>query len=47
MQQLQDGKVDVVVAFPTAPLDDLAAGNQSKITIVHTRIDPVESLRSE
>jgi len=42
MQQLQDGKVDVVVSFPTAPLDDLAGGNQSKITIVHTRIDPVE-----
>ena len=29
-------------SFPTAPLDDLAAGKQSKITIVHTRIDPVE-----
>jgi len=42
MQQLQDGKVDVIVSFPTAPLDDLAAGKQSKITVVHTRLDPVE-----
>ena len=32
----------MVVTFPAKPLDDLAGGNQSKITIVHTRLDPVE-----
>lgn len=41
-QQLRDGDVDVVVSFPAAPLDDVAAGHQSTITIVHTRLDPVE-----
>jgi len=41
-RQLQDGTIDVVVTFPAKPLDDIAGGNQSKITIVHTRLDPVE-----
>ena len=41
-RQLQDGTIDVVVTFPDKPLDDIAAGNPSKITVVHTRLDPVE-----
>lgn len=41
-RRLRDGDVDVVVTFPASPLDDIAGGEQSKITIVHTRLDPVE-----
>jgi ABC-2 type transport system permease protein len=39
---LADGDIDVVVTFPADPMTDIAGGNQSKITIVHTRLDPVE-----
>jgi len=41
-RQLRDGDVDVVVEFPETPLDDIGGGEQSKITVVHTRLDPVE-----
>jgi ABC-2 type transport system permease protein len=40
--RLQHGGVDVVVAFPADPLKDVLGGHQSQITIVHTRLDPIE-----
>jgi ABC-2 type transport system permease protein len=42
MQQLEDGDVDLVVEFPLDPLADVLEGEPAVITVVHTRLDPVE-----
>ncbi|MCU1502297.1 MAG: putative multidrug transporter permease protein [Ilumatobacteraceae bacterium] len=41
-RRLQDGDVDVVVSFPADPMQDVLNGQQSQITIIHTRLDPIE-----
>ncbi|HSB87014.1 MAG TPA: ABC transporter permease [Ilumatobacteraceae bacterium] len=41
-KELRDGNVDVVVGFPDAPMQTLVEGQHPKITIMHTRLDPIE-----
>jgi len=42
MRQLEDGDVDLVVEFPVDPLAQVLEGEPAVITVVHTRLDPVE-----
>ena len=39
---LADDKVDVVVVFPADPLQEVLAGRQAVIKIVHDKIDPIQ-----
>jgi ABC-2 type transport system permease protein len=41
-RKLQDGDIDVMVQFPSDPIDDISQGNRAKIEVVHTRLDPVQ-----
>jgi len=41
-ERLEDGDVDLVVTFPDQPLETVLAGEQAAITLVHTRLDPIE-----
>ena len=41
-QQLVDGDIDLIVTFPDDPLGTVLAGEQAPITVVHTRLDPIE-----
>jgi len=34
--------IDLIVAFPDAPLDTVLGGKRAPITVIHTRIDPIE-----
>jgi ABC-2 type transport system permease protein len=40
--RLNRGDVDVVVEFPTDPLGTVLSGKQAPITVLHTRLDPIE-----
>jgi ABC-2 type transport system permease protein len=40
--RLDRGDVDVVVEFPADPLATVLAGKQAPITVLHTRLDPIE-----
>jgi ABC-2 type transport system permease protein len=40
--RLDKGDVDVVVEFPADPLGTILSGKQAPITILHTRLDPIE-----
>ena len=41
-RRLLDGDVDLVVTFPENPIDTVLAGERATITVVHTRLDPIE-----
>lgn len=41
-RQLLRGDIDLIVSFPDDPLNTVLQGKQAPITIVHTRLDPVE-----
>lgn len=41
-RRLARGEVDLVVVFPRDPVADVMAGDRSVVTIVHTRLDPIE-----
>ncbi|MFN8020337.1 MAG: ABC transporter permease [Acidimicrobiales bacterium] len=41
-RELARGDVDLVVVFPGDPVDDVLAGDRAVVTIVHTRLDPIE-----
>lgn len=41
-RRLADGDIDLVVQFPDDPLGSVLAGEPATITVVHTRLDPVE-----
>jgi ABC-2 type transport system permease protein len=40
--QLLDDKVDLVVTFPDAPLERVLENERAEVTVVHSRLDPVE-----
>jgi len=40
--RLDRGDVDVVVQFPADPLATVLAGQRAPITVLHTRLDPIE-----
>ena len=41
-RQLVDGDIDLIVTFPDDPLATVLAGERAPITVVHTRLDPIE-----
>ena len=41
-RQLFDGDIDLIVTFPDDPLQTVLDGEQAPITVVHTRLDPIE-----
>jgi ABC-2 type transport system permease protein len=41
-RRLRSDDVDVVITFPDNPLDTVRAGDRAPITVIHTRLDPVE-----
>jgi ABC-2 type transport system permease protein len=43
LDALADDKVDVVVVFPSDPLQEVLAGRQAVIKIVHNKIDPIQT----
>lgn len=43
-QRLSDGDLDAVVVFPADPLDDVLAGEQANITVLHDKIDPIQQI---
>lgn len=40
--RLLDGEVDLLVMFPDRPLDTVLDGDRAAVTVVHTRLDPIE-----
>ncbi|MEO6122812.1 MAG: ABC transporter permease [Ilumatobacteraceae bacterium] len=40
--QLLAGKIDLIVTFPDDPLASVFAGERAPITVIHTRLDPIE-----
>ena len=43
-QQLQDGDIDAIVVFPADPLEQVLAGEQAEITVLHDKIDPIHQV---
>jgi len=41
-RSLMDGDVDLVVVFPDDPIREVMAGNRARVTVIHTRLDPIE-----
>jgi ABC-2 type transport system permease protein len=41
-RDLEQGEIDLVVAFPTDAPERLAAGEQAAITILHDKLDPIQ-----
>lgn len=41
-RQLFAGDIDLIVTFPDDPLATVLAGERAPITVVHTRLDPIE-----
>jgi ABC-2 type transport system permease protein len=41
-RQLLDDKIDLIVSFPDEPLDTILGGERAPVTVVHTRLDPIE-----
>jgi ABC-2 type transport system permease protein len=39
---LADGDVDLVVVFPDDPVASVLEGEQAPVTVIHTRLDPIE-----
>ncbi len=46
-QQLRDGEIDVIVVFPSDPLDSVLNGEQAEITVLHDKIDPIQQIAVE
>jgi ABC-2 type transport system permease protein len=42
LDALADGKIDVVVEFPSDPLHEVLAGRQAVIKVIHDKIDPIQ-----
>jgi len=45
--RLRDGEIDAIVVFPTDPIDDVLAGEQADITVLHDKIDPIQQVAVE
>jgi ABC-2 type transport system permease protein len=43
LDALADDEIDVVVVFPTDPLQEVLAGRQAVIKIIHDKIDPIQT----
>jgi ABC-2 type transport system permease protein len=43
LDALADDEIDVVVVFPADPLDEVLAGRQAVIEIIHDKIDPIQT----
>lgn len=41
-RDLRDGKIDLVVVFPTEPTDRIMEGEQAPVEILHDKIDPIQ-----
>jgi ABC-2 type transport system permease protein len=41
-RRLVEGEIDLIVSFPDDPLSIVLAGEQASITVIHTRLDPIE-----
>lgn len=41
-RQLAEGDIDLIVSFPEDPLNTVLTGKQAPITVIHTRLDPIE-----
>ncbi len=46
-QRLRDGEIDAIVVFPANPVDDILAGDQASITVLHDKIDPIQQVAVE
>lgn len=42
IRRLRADEVDVVIRFPDDPLDTVLTGERAAVTVVHTRLDPIE-----
>jgi ABC-2 type transport system permease protein len=40
--RLLDDDVDLLVSFPDAPLDSVLDGERAQVTVIHSRLDPIE-----
>ena len=47
VRRLKDGQLDVVVVFPTDPLQDIVGGKSAEIQILHDTIDPLQQTAVE
>ena len=45
--RLRDGEIDAIVVFPSEPIDDILAGEQASITVLHDKIDPIQQIAVE
>ena len=45
--RLRDGEIDAIVVFPTDPIDDVLAGEQADIKVLHDKIDPIQQVAVE
>jgi ABC-2 type transport system permease protein len=41
-EMIRDGEVDVVVVFPSDPVAEVLDGERATVTVIHTRLDPIE-----
>jgi ABC-2 type transport system permease protein len=41
-EQLLDDEVDLIVSFPDDPLGTVLAGERAQVTVIHSRLDPIE-----
>jgi ABC-2 type transport system permease protein len=40
--QLLDDEIDLIVSFPDDPLGTVLAGERAQVTVIHSRLDPIE-----
>ncbi len=45
--RLRGGEIDAIVVFPADPVDDILAGDQASITVLHDKIDPIQQVAVE
>ena len=45
--QLGDGDIDLIVIFPSDPANDVLAGEQATIKVLHDKIDPIQQTTVE
>ena len=45
--RLRNGDIDAIVVFPSDPIDDILAGEQASITVLHDKIDPIQQVAVE
>lgn len=46
-QELEDGDVDLIVIFPSDPVEDILSGEQATINVLHDKIDPIQKTTVE